>query len=40
MSCLSTATVHQYVTALYRRFGVQTRAQLLAHVLKRILQVA
>jgi DNA-binding CsgD family transcriptional regulator len=27
---LSEATVHQYVTALYRKFGVQSRAQLLA----------
>jgi len=33
---LSPATVHQYVTALYRRSGVQSRAQLLVHVLKRI----
>src|SRR5262249_45277925 len=33
---LSHATVHQYVTALYRRFGVQGRAQLLAHVLRRV----
>ena len=33
---LSPATVHQYVTALYRRFGVQSRAQLLAHVLRRV----
>jgi DNA-binding CsgD family transcriptional regulator len=33
---LSTATVHQYVTALYRRFDVQSRAQLLVHVLKRM----
>jgi len=33
---LSHATTHQYVTALYRRFGVQSRAQLLAHVMKRI----
>ena len=32
---LSHATTHQYVTALYRRFGVQSRAQLLAHVMKR-----
>jgi hypothetical protein len=24
------------VTALYRRFGVQSRAQLLAHVMKRV----
>lgn len=33
---LSHATAHQYVTALYRRFGVRSRAQLLAHVVKRI----
>lgn len=32
---VSYATVHQYVTTLYRRFGVNSRAQLLAHVLKR-----
>jgi DNA-binding NarL/FixJ family response regulator len=33
---LSQATVHQYVTALYRHFGVSSRAQLLAHIMKRI----
>lgn len=33
---LSPATTHQYVTALYRRFGVQSRAQLLAHALRRV----
>src|SRR5262249_24531291 len=33
---LSTATVHQYVTDLYRRYRVQSRAQLLAHVLRRM----
>jgi DNA-binding CsgD family transcriptional regulator len=33
---LSQATIHQYVTALYRHFGVRSRGQLLAHVLKRI----
>jgi DNA-binding NarL/FixJ family response regulator len=33
---VSHATVHEYVTALYRRFGVNSRAQLLAHVLKRV----
>lgn len=33
---VSHATAHQYVTALYRRFGVSGRAQLLAHVIKRI----
>jgi DNA-binding CsgD family transcriptional regulator len=32
---LSPTTVHEYVTALYRRFGVHTRGELLAHVLKR-----
>ena len=32
---LSPTTVHQYVTALYRRFAVQSRGQLLAHVLRR-----
>lgn len=33
---LSHATTHQYVTALYRRFGVQSRAQLLSYVIKRM----
>jgi DNA-binding CsgD family transcriptional regulator len=33
---LSHATTHQYVTSLYRRFGVQSRAQLLAYVMKRM----
>jgi len=33
---LSAATIHQYVTALYRHFGVGSRAQLLVHVLKRM----
>ena len=33
---LSQATAHQYVTALYRHFKVTTRAQLLAHVIKRM----
>jgi len=33
---LSTATTHQYVTALYRHFNVGSRAQLLAGVIKRI----
>lgn len=32
---LSPATAHQYVTALYRHFGVRSRGQLLAHALKR-----
>jgi DNA-binding CsgD family transcriptional regulator len=30
---VSHATAHQYVTALYRRFGVNSRGQLLAHVM-------
>jgi DNA-binding CsgD family transcriptional regulator len=33
---VSHATAHQYVTALYRRLGVNSRGQLLAHVVKRI----
>lgn len=33
---LSHNTTHQYVTALYRHFGVGSRAQLMSHVLKRI----
>ena len=33
---LSLATTHQYVTALYRVFGVRSRGQLMAHVIKRI----
>jgi DNA-binding CsgD family transcriptional regulator len=33
---LSPATTHQYVTALYRHFGVRSRAQLLAHILRRM----
>jgi len=32
---ISYATAHQYVTALYRRFGVHSRGQLVAHVLRR-----
>jgi DNA-binding CsgD family transcriptional regulator len=32
---LSVATTHQYVTALYKRFGVRSRAQLMAHALRR-----
>ncbi|HEV8635605.1 MAG TPA: helix-turn-helix transcriptional regulator [Chloroflexota bacterium] len=32
---ISHATAHQYVTALYRRFGVHSRGQLVAHVLRR-----
>jgi DNA-binding CsgD family transcriptional regulator len=33
---LSFATTHQYVTTLYRVFGVCSRGQLMAHVLKRM----
>jgi DNA-binding CsgD family transcriptional regulator len=33
---LSPATVHQYVTALYRRFGVSSRAELMAHAIRRL----
>lgn len=33
---LSYATTHQYVMALYRHFGVRSRAQLLAYVMKRM----
>ena len=33
---LSPATVHQYVTALYRRFEVTSRAALMAHAIKRL----
>ena len=33
---ISPTTAHQYVTALYRRFGVSSRGQLLAHVVKRM----
>ena len=33
---LSPATVHQYVTGLYRHFGVQSRGQLIARVLRRM----
>lgn len=32
---LSPTTVHQYVTGLYRHFGVASRAQLLVHVMQR-----
>jgi DNA-binding CsgD family transcriptional regulator len=32
---LSTNTVHEYVTSLYRHFGVSSRAELLAHFLRR-----
>jgi DNA-binding CsgD family transcriptional regulator len=32
---VSAATTHEYVTALYRHFGVHSRAQLLAHALRR-----
>lgn len=33
---VSRTTAHQYVTALYRYFGVRSRGQLLAHILKRV----
>jgi DNA-binding CsgD family transcriptional regulator len=33
---LSRATTHQYVTMLYRKFGVRSRSQLLAYVFKRL----
>jgi DNA-binding NarL/FixJ family response regulator len=33
---LSRPTTHQYVIALYRHFNVRSRAQLLAHVIKRM----
>jgi DNA-binding CsgD family transcriptional regulator len=33
---LSHDTTHEYVTALYRHFGVQSRAQLMAHAIKRL----
>jgi DNA-binding CsgD family transcriptional regulator len=33
---LSAATIHQYVTALYRHFDVSSRAQLLANVIRRV----
>jgi len=32
---LSLPTTHQYVTALYKRFGVRSRGQLMAHALRR-----
>ena len=32
---VSLPTAHQYVTALYKRFGVRSRAQLMAHALRR-----
>jgi DNA-binding NarL/FixJ family response regulator len=32
---LSLATTHEYVTALYRRFKVRSRGQLMAHVIRR-----
>jgi DNA-binding NarL/FixJ family response regulator len=32
---LSRSTVHQYVGALYRHFGVRSRAQLMSHAMKR-----
>jgi DNA-binding CsgD family transcriptional regulator len=33
---LSRSTTHEYVTALYRHFRVQSRAQLMAHAMKRL----
>lgn len=33
---LSHATTHQYVTALYRHFGVQSRAELMAYAMRRL----
>lgn len=33
---LSRTTVHQYVGALYRHFGVRSRAELMSHAIKRI----
>jgi len=33
---VSVPTTHQYVASLYRYFRVRSRAQLLAHVIKRI----
>jgi len=33
---VSPATIHQYVTALYRHFGVRSRAQLLARALQQL----
>ena len=32
---LSPLTVHQYITELYRRYGVASRAELLAHFIPR-----
>lgn len=36
---LSRATIHQYITLLYRHFGVRSRAQLLATVLQQLEQL-
>jgi DNA-binding NarL/FixJ family response regulator len=33
---LRQATTHEYVTTLYRHFRVQSRAQLMAHAIKRL----
>ena len=33
---LSHATTHQYVTTLYRKFGVRSRSQLMAYAFKRL----
>ena len=35
---ISVTTTHQYVMALYRRFGVQSRAQLIVHAVARLSQ--
>ena len=35
---ISYDTAHQYVTALYRHFGVHSRGQLVAHVLRRAIR--
>jgi DNA-binding CsgD family transcriptional regulator len=35
---LSPTTTHEYVTALYRYFGVHSRAQLMAHAIKRAMR--
>lgn len=33
---LSHATTHQYVAMLYKKLGVRSRSQLMAHVFKRL----
>jgi DNA-binding CsgD family transcriptional regulator len=37
---LSPATIHEYVTALYRRFRVHSRGELMAYAMKRLAQPA